>query len=350
MAKSDGKVHKINLDKITLDPRLQCRASIDMATVDEYAEAIRTGAERDGTQPRVYADTARNAYWLADGWHWWYATGKAGKQSMDCYVVAGTFLDALKFAVGANATHGKQRTAEDKRRSIVACLEDESLNKLSTREISDLCRVSRDLTERVRGLIEGVRAETRTGKDGKQQAATKPERKVPLPPPSKSTPTHDPVSDMPPEMEMAGEVETTFEEVPEDQKGRPIPEALRPTFADRSEFGSDVQALGKLLTKWEEFSKNHKAGAFVSHQSLKIAVENLQAAISSARPYIVCPACDGTTHEAGDSHNAVCKLCRADGEPQGWLPAGKWSSLSEPLKNVAQGFRKGDAYDGDLAA
>ena len=97
---------ELELDNIILDPRLQCRGSIDMATVDEYVEAIKSGANRAGTLPRVYADKARNANCLADGWHWWHASAKAGKKSMKCEVVAGTFLDALKFAVGANVTPG----------------------------------------------------------------------------------------------------------------------------------------------------------------------------------------------------------------------------------------------------
>jgi len=345
----EGKLLTLRLDGITLDTRLQCRAGIDMETVEGYAEAVKSGVEdRDGTQPRVYSDTLANVYWLADGWHWWHARRKAGKKDMKCFVVPGNFHDALRYAVGANATHGKPRTREDKHRAILACLENEDLAKLSTREIADLCHVSRDLAERIRGVHEtakgGTKKETRVGKDGKEQTAIRMGlSKEPEPQP---LPTPVEPDDIPPEF---GEPVGGAEPMPQgetDAKGRPIPAELLPVFAGGAWFGSRVQGLGRLLTDVNDL-RAEPEGAFLSPQSVQIAVQNLQSAISSSRPYIVCPCCAGTKREGGLDGSPDCKLCRAEGKPQGWLPAGKWNALTENMKHVAESFKKGDAWEGD---
>lgn len=340
---NEGRMVTLRLDAITLDPRLQCRASIDMATVDEYAEAIKAGATRDGKPPRIFEDRARNVYWCADGWHWWHGSAKAGKKSMDCFVVPGSFQDALRYAVGANATHGRPRTNEDKRRAIMACLEEKELENLSTREIAELCKVSRDLAERVRKDYNSARnveePATRIGKDGKPQAASKSG--------GRSATTEEPAADLPEELGDATAADAEQPDELEDAKGRPIPARLVPVFSDAKFLSNLVQGLGHLVTEAKQFHENHKAGAFLSVQSVQIAVQNLQAALSTARPFIVCPACSGTLTEGGIPDAPPCKVCRSDGEPQGWLPAGKWSALSHDLKTVAEGFKKGDAYEGE---
>lgn len=350
MGKLTGKVEKLKLDQITLDPRLQCRASIDMATVDDYAEIVKAGEPFDGPPPRVYWDKATGVKWLADGWHRYHAHGKGGKRQMDCYVVEGTYLDALRFAVQANATHGRQRTAEDKRRAVVACLDDADLAELSTREIADLCRVSRDLVERVRGVHQKVQSDTRVGRDGHRYQRTKPQPKAesepqPLPP----DPEPD---DLPPEFgEPVGQVADRPPEAggPVDAKGRPIPDNLSEAFADATFLRAKVQALGQLQTDLERFRQERPGGAFLPVQSAAVAVQNLQAAISSSRPYVVCPCCSGTLREAGLDGAPECKVCRADGKPTGFLPAGKYQALSKELKDVAESFKKGDAWEGDPA-
>lgn len=49
-------------------------------------------------------------YWLADGFHRFFAAKKHGLGAMSAEVYQGTRRDAVLYAAGANARHGLRRT------------------------------------------------------------------------------------------------------------------------------------------------------------------------------------------------------------------------------------------------
>jgi ParB-like chromosome segregation protein Spo0J len=55
-----------------------------------------------------------DTYILADGFTRHTAAKRAGRTSINCEVRAGGLRDAMLFAAGANATHGRPRSTADK--------------------------------------------------------------------------------------------------------------------------------------------------------------------------------------------------------------------------------------------
>lgn len=151
----------VAIASINMDGGTQPRAAIDFDVVEEYALALATGAEFPPAI--VYFDGS--TYWLADGFHRTHAHKAAGRQSIECDVRQGTRRDAILFSVGANASHGMRRTNEDKRRAVLALLNDAEWAKWSDREIGRRCNVDDKTVARLRPLpsvTAEIRSEPRT--------------------------------------------------------------------------------------------------------------------------------------------------------------------------------------------
>jgi ParB-like nuclease domain len=101
----------VPLEDIALDVDLQPRQRIDKTTCEEYFDALIDGA----VFPPVTVFREGAQHWLADGFHRWHAHKAAGRSEISAVVAPGTRLDALRFALGANATHGKRREPGDYR-------------------------------------------------------------------------------------------------------------------------------------------------------------------------------------------------------------------------------------------
>ena len=71
-------------------------------------------------QDRVFFDG--EVYWLADGFHRCHAAIAAGIEEIAAEAREGGRRDAILHAVGANATHGRPRTNEDRRRAVLMLL------------------------------------------------------------------------------------------------------------------------------------------------------------------------------------------------------------------------------------
>ena len=160
----------LEINKIELDVTMQCRAKIDMETVAHYAEQIKAGVEFPAV--KVFYDSKNKKYWLADGWHRVLAHQNAGKATILEDITPGSRQDAIKYALGANASHGLRRTNADKHRCVEIALSE--FPKLSSRAIAELCAVSHQSVENVRQVSNfDTSTETRIGRDGKQQFAKK---------------------------------------------------------------------------------------------------------------------------------------------------------------------------------
>ena len=96
---------------------LQTRAALSEETVSDYKDAMDAG--RSEFPPIVvFKDNLRKRLYLADGFHRVEAMLRRGDKRVKADVRIGTYADALKFALGANANHGLRRTNADKRHAV----------------------------------------------------------------------------------------------------------------------------------------------------------------------------------------------------------------------------------------
>lgn len=128
----------MKLTEITLDGDLQIRQHINDEAVNEYTEVLREG----GKLPPVTVFSNGSSNLLADGWHRYFAHKKAGLALIDANVIQGGKREAIKYAAGANDTHGVRRTNADKQNAVRKMLDDMEWSELSDREIAKICKVS----------------------------------------------------------------------------------------------------------------------------------------------------------------------------------------------------------------
>lgn len=179
MAATATKPALIALASIRIDGGTQSRASLNQQTIEDYADEMLGGAEF----PPIVVFFDGTNYWLADGFHRWYAARKADQQKIACEVKQGTQRDAILYSVGANSEHGQRRSNADKRRAVELLLNDEEWAKKSDRWIAEKCGVSNRFASVMRGELCTVHSsEPTTGQDGKTRR--RPE------------PRHDPIPDM----------------------------------------------------------------------------------------------------------------------------------------------------------
>lgn len=146
---TDAAPVAVSVEAITADPRVQPRVAIVVDTVSEYSEDMERG---DKFPPLVvYRDGAR--YWLADGFHRFYAAAAIGLKEIACEVRAGGLREAVLHSCGTNAAHGLRRTNEDKRRAVAKMLNDEEWAKWSDHEIGRQCVVSHKLVAALRNQV-----------------------------------------------------------------------------------------------------------------------------------------------------------------------------------------------------
>lgn len=142
----------ISLDLIRTDGGTQPRQSNDEATIKAYGADMAEGAEFPPLI--VFHDGAE--YWLADGFHRFFAAKGANLDQFPCDVRQGARRDAILFSVGANAAHGLRRSNDDKRKAVLTLLQDEEWSKWSDREIARQCAVSPDTVGRVKRELESA--------------------------------------------------------------------------------------------------------------------------------------------------------------------------------------------------
>ena len=104
------------LAAIRFDSDCQTRMRIDPDTVEDYALRMKDGAAFPPIT--VFFDGAE--YWLADGFHRYAAAkvlarerGDEATATIACDIRRGGRLDAVRFALAANAAHGKRREPGD---------------------------------------------------------------------------------------------------------------------------------------------------------------------------------------------------------------------------------------------
>jgi len=153
----------LNINAIRIDGGTQSRDIIDQDTINTYAEAMAAGDKF----PEVTVYFNGLEYYLADGFHRYFATKKLGKTSIGCNVVTGTLRDAILFSKGANADNGLHRSNATKRKCVVDMLQDFEWQFWNNAEIAKACRVSAEYVRRIKAEL-GVQTDTVKYKMGKK--------------------------------------------------------------------------------------------------------------------------------------------------------------------------------------
>ena len=129
---------KILLKNVRLDGETQPRQFINEDVVNDYSEQMLDDVVFPAVE--VFHDGAN--YWLADGFHRFFATKKAGFLDIEANVQKGTRRDAVLYSVGTNSQHGLRRTNDDKRKAVLTLLNDLEWSEWSDGEIARRCHVS----------------------------------------------------------------------------------------------------------------------------------------------------------------------------------------------------------------
>lgn len=190
---------KLELREIRRDAeaqKAQMRAKgTDPATVSEYAESMENYAGW-GEFPAIDVFFDGKDYWPGDGWQRLEAAEKAGiKGGIPANVKKGGLREAILFAAGANAEHGKPRTNADKRYAVMRLFEDDQWFGWSDTVLAGRAKVSQPFVSARRREFESLvpqkkgdaqnvltqRPQKRKGRDGVLRAAPK-RKSHPTPP------------------------------------------------------------------------------------------------------------------------------------------------------------------------
>ena len=149
------ETENLKLNEIRIDGGTQPRVAIDEQVVAEYAELYSSGVILPPVT--VFFDGA--TYWLADGFHRYWANKRINCDYIIADVRQGTQRDAILHSVGANADHGLHRTNADKENAVRTLLTnplvslDESGKPWSDRGIARHCRISAPTVAKYRHTI-----------------------------------------------------------------------------------------------------------------------------------------------------------------------------------------------------
>jgi hypothetical protein len=148
---------KIKLEEIRVDCGTQLREKMDESAINDYSEAVKNG----DVFPPVTVFFHEEIYYLADGFHRYYAYKNAGKVDIECTVEKGELDDAKLFAAGSNGRHGVRRTSQDKRNAVLIMLANGKWGNASNRQIAKHCNVSYELVNIIRKEVENKKLQTK---------------------------------------------------------------------------------------------------------------------------------------------------------------------------------------------
>ncbi len=150
---------RVQLADIQADEDVQPRANgLDLAYVAELAAQYHAGDELPPIT--LYRCPVSGLHWCADGFHRVAAAAQVGFESVPALVLAGGKSEAMRHAMGANATHGRRRTAADLTRCYRRAVAEQWVAPDDTAAVADLLKCSkRWASEITRGAREQANAE-----------------------------------------------------------------------------------------------------------------------------------------------------------------------------------------------
>src|SRR5207248_9627312 len=98
-------------------------------------------------------------WWVGDGHHRLRAFRLAGREEIPCLVYHGTRRDAILYAAGANARHGKRRTADDVRRAVAALVGDATWGKMPNVWIGEKVGITEGRVRQIKKELQGLTAQ-----------------------------------------------------------------------------------------------------------------------------------------------------------------------------------------------
>ncbi len=315
---------------------MQVRARLCEETVQEYVEAMAAGAKF----PPVIVFHDGTNYWLADGFHRLEAWKRNGVNSIKAEVKEGKRIDALKFAFGANNSHGLRMSNEDKRNAVKIAYDNRKELGLpdvpAARLIADIVGVDHEFAGRQLALNASWRDATeRQGADGRKRSLPIPPPRPPMPvPPGARFPIPPPrdgsggggtLSDRDGDEDQGLGGEDLSPSVPRpthltDMLGNPVPPNVAELWMRRTELTELVKLLqkGRLAVAKAQDAGDPLWGNF-NFSSVMMHIDNALANVKGAVPHCVCVYCQGIG----------CKACRT-----GILPLAQYERLPRELKAV----------------
>lgn len=139
-------IERIKISSITLDNEIQSRCQIYDDVVKRYAEAMR----QDDEFPPVIVFYNGSKFWLADGFHRFYAKKIVGKLEILADVWQGNHQDALLHSTGANLDSELKLTEADLHKNVYKLIDHPEWWKLSDKEVSDHCGADEGYVHRLR--------------------------------------------------------------------------------------------------------------------------------------------------------------------------------------------------------
>lgn len=139
----------IPISSLRLDGGTQQREHLDEQTIQDYADAMLSGA----TFPPIVAYSDGVDTWLADGFHRVYAAQRAKLKEIVADVRRGGQREARWASFAANSTHGLPRTRDDVALILRNIFADEQWAKTSVREIAEHTGIAKSTVQRHRDSI-----------------------------------------------------------------------------------------------------------------------------------------------------------------------------------------------------
>ncbi len=168
-----AKIITLALSKLRPDGGTQSRTGLNQETIDEYADAMKAGAEF----PPLLAFHDKSAYWIVDGFHRYHAAKHVGLKALAVEVREGTQREALLCSLGQNQAHGLKRTNDDKRKAVTAMLRDEEWRTWSDARIAEHTGVDQKTVGKWREALEATgeipQLNERKSADGKTRNVSK---------------------------------------------------------------------------------------------------------------------------------------------------------------------------------
>lgn len=270
------KTKTINLINLELSPAMQARTAIKEGTVQDYAEAMESGAKFPPITVMAVNGSAK-AFCVIDGWHRVQAARACGKDSIACEVIDGTTSeDAMWAAAGMNISHGLRRSNADKARAVSLALQVRP--DATYEEIASHCGVSVSMVASYFNAMNEVAAADEAIADEETETDTR--------------------------------VEVVQELTPVQQRMMSAVTAI----------GAAVQTLEDAHEIVANLTESNE-GAYVNAQSVLSDLTNAIGALKHAAPYRECPLCNGEG----------CETCRM----LGWVSKKQWQLIPAEMRGEA---------------
>lgn len=284
---------------------LQVRAHLDKDVVREYMEGEREGGVV--FPPAVVFKDKAGSFWLADGHHRLASAKANGKEKLACDVREGEYVDALRFALGANAEHGLRRTNEDKANAVKMAYEHRKALGLpdvpAANLIAELVGVNHTFASNQLATVASWKnATARTGADGRTRVLppppsrprpepVEPEADAPadLAPPPPARRSMEPTTSLPPTERKASGIVLQM-----DVRGKPVPPALSEIWNRRGEMADMARLISEVRVALRKAQDGNDPLFYeVSFPSVLAHLDQAYFGISACEPWCVCPMCQG---------------------------------------------------------